>query len=168
MSLDQILCFKRRGKVARDNTVKHNWRTLQLLPGKERPSYAGAQLEVHERLDGQLLVQYQGRTIPTQEAPPCPGVLRASNSPLRYGPGRSSLRPPNVSDYPPARSTLPPPLTPAQPDTPLGGTKPLPLGLRTSLSGIDSHAWLRTTGDIAKFHLGRYHSIGFSVSKTRL
>ena len=39
------------------------------LPGKERPSYAGAQLEIHEGLDGQLLVQYQGRTIPTQEAP---------------------------------------------------------------------------------------------------
>ena len=57
------------------------------MPGKERPSYAGAQLEVHEDLDGQLLVQYRGRTIPTQEAPPRPGVLRASNGPLRYGPG---------------------------------------------------------------------------------
>ena len=87
VALDQILCFKHRRKVARDNTVKYNWRTLQLLPGKERPSYAGAQLEVHEGLDGQLLVQYRGRTIPTQEAPPRPGVLRASNGPLRYGPG---------------------------------------------------------------------------------
>ena len=82
VSLDQILCFKHRRKVA-----KYNWRTLQLLSGKERPSYAGAQLEVHEGLDGQLLVQYRGRTIPTQEAPPRPGVLRASNGPLRYGPG---------------------------------------------------------------------------------
>ena len=87
VALDQILCFKYRRKVARDNTVKYNWRTLQLLPGKERPSYAGAQLEVHEGLDGQLLVQYRGRTIHTQEAPPHPGVLRASNGPLRYGPG---------------------------------------------------------------------------------
>ena len=25
MSLDQILCFKHRRKVARDNTVKYNW-----------------------------------------------------------------------------------------------------------------------------------------------
>ena len=87
VSLDQILCFKHRRKVARDNTVKYNWRTLQLLPGKERPSYAGAQLEVHEGLDGQLLVQYRGRTIPTQEAPPRPGVLRTSNGALPYGPG---------------------------------------------------------------------------------
>ena len=85
VALDQILCFKHRRKVARDNTVKYNWRTLQLLPGKERPSYAGAQLEVHEGLDGQLLVQYRGRTIPTQEAPPRPGVLRASNGALPYG-----------------------------------------------------------------------------------
>ena len=30
------------------------------------------QMEVHEGLDGQLLVQYQGRTIPTQEVPPRP------------------------------------------------------------------------------------------------
>ena len=66
VSLDQILCFKHRRKVARDNTVKYNWRTLLLLPGKERPSYAGAQLEVHEGLDGQLLVQDQGRTTPTR------------------------------------------------------------------------------------------------------
>ena len=35
VSLDQILCFKHRRKVARDNTVKYNWRTLQLsrVPG---------------------------------------------------------------------------------------------------------------------------------------
>ena len=83
VALDQILCFKHRRKVARDSSPSStDWRTLQLLPGKERPSYAGAQLEVHEGLDGQLLVQYRGRTIPTQEAPPRPGVLRASNSVL--------------------------------------------------------------------------------------
>ena len=39
--LDQILCLKHTGKVARDNTVKYQWRTLQLLPGAGRPSYAG-------------------------------------------------------------------------------------------------------------------------------
>ena len=74
-----ILCFKHRRKVARDNTVKYNWHTLQLLPSIERPSYAGAQVEVQERLDGQLVVRYKDRTIPTQEAPPRPGVLRAFN-----------------------------------------------------------------------------------------
>ena len=39
--LDRILCFKHRRKVARDNTVKFQLHTLQLLPEPERPSYAG-------------------------------------------------------------------------------------------------------------------------------
>ena len=40
--LEQILCFTHRRKVARDNTVRFQLHTLQLLPGRERPSYAGA------------------------------------------------------------------------------------------------------------------------------
>ena len=88
MSLDQILCFKHRRKVSRDNTIKYSRRTLQLLPGKTRPTYAGVQVEVQEDLEGRLLVQYQGRTIPTQEAPPRPGLLRASTlSPTLEGSG---------------------------------------------------------------------------------
>ena len=41
VALDQILCFKHRRKVARDNTVKYNWRTLQLLPGKPESTEGG-------------------------------------------------------------------------------------------------------------------------------
>ena len=37
LNLTGILCFKHSRKVARDNTVKYNWRTLQLLPGEDRP-----------------------------------------------------------------------------------------------------------------------------------
>ena len=79
LDLAGILCFKHRRKVARDNTVKYNWHTLQLLPSTERSTYVGAHVEVQERLDGKLVVRYKGRTIPTQEAPPRPGVLRALN-----------------------------------------------------------------------------------------
>ena len=82
VSLDQILCFKHRRKVSRHNTIKYNRRTLQLLPGETRPTYAGVQVEVQEDLEGRLLVQYQGRTIPTREAPPRPGLLGQSQSPL--------------------------------------------------------------------------------------
>ena len=64
VSLDGILCFKHRRKVSRDNTVKYNLRTLQLLPDGTRPTYAGVQVEVQEDLDGRLLVQYQGQTYP--------------------------------------------------------------------------------------------------------
>ncbi len=74
--LEKVLCFKYRRRVARDNTVRYRWRTLQLLPGTDRTSYAGAVVDVLARLDGHLEVQHQGRDIPSQEAPPRPGVLR--------------------------------------------------------------------------------------------
>ena len=83
--LDRVLCFRHRRKVARDNTVKYRWRTLQLLPGMERPSYAGTVVEVLEGLDGQLAVRYQGEIIPQQEAPPRPGLLRSFNGSSSHG-----------------------------------------------------------------------------------
>ena len=75
--LDTALCFRHSRRVARDNTVKYRWRTLQLLPGAERPSYAGAVVDMLEDLDGQLAVLHRGRIIPSQEAPPRPGILRS-------------------------------------------------------------------------------------------
>ena len=60
----------------KDNTVRFQLHTLQLLPGRERPSYAGAAVEVLERLDGRLSVRHEGRIIASQEAPPSPVFLR--------------------------------------------------------------------------------------------
>lgn len=76
---EAILCFKHRRQVARDNTVKYKGRTLQLLPEPDHPSYAGGRIEVQERLDGQLVVCYEDRVIPTQEAPPWSGTLRSGD-----------------------------------------------------------------------------------------
>ena len=76
LSLEQVLCFKHRRKVARDNTVKFQLHTLQLLPEPERPSYAGAVVDVLEGLDGRLRVRHEGRIINAQEAPPSPVFLR--------------------------------------------------------------------------------------------
>ena len=76
MCLERVLCFKYRRRVARDNTVRYRWHTLQLLPGTGRPSYAGAAMNVLEGLDGRLAVQHEGCDIPSQEAPPRPSVLR--------------------------------------------------------------------------------------------
>ena len=42
LRLEQILCFKHRRRVARDNTVKFHRRTLQLVPSRLRRTYAGA------------------------------------------------------------------------------------------------------------------------------
>ena len=36
--LSEILCFKHTRKVARDNTVRYNWRTLRLLPAPSVPA----------------------------------------------------------------------------------------------------------------------------------
>jgi len=79
LDLASVLCFKYSRKVARDNTVKYDWHTLQLLPEAEHPSYAGNRVEIQELLDGNLIVCYQGRTIATREAPPRPGILRSGN-----------------------------------------------------------------------------------------
>ena len=78
LDLTEVLCFKYPRTVARDNTVKFRRRTLQLLPELERPTYAGARVEVQVRLDGRLVVCHDGREIATQEAPPRPAVLRGA------------------------------------------------------------------------------------------
>ena len=65
--------------------MKYRWRTLQLLPGTERCSYAGAVADVLEGLDGQLAVRYRGEIIPSQEAPPRPGILRSFNDSSSHG-----------------------------------------------------------------------------------
>ena len=69
LDLTETVSIRHTRKVARDNTVKYQWRVLQLLPGAERPSYAGLQVEVLERADGELMIRYQGEAVDYQEAP---------------------------------------------------------------------------------------------------
>jgi hypothetical protein len=78
--LETIICFKHTRKVARDNTVKYRWRTLQILPEPGAPSYAGVTVEVQERLDGSIVLYCKGRVLSTREAPPRPGILRARDN----------------------------------------------------------------------------------------
>lgn len=83
MEIDGILCTKERRRVARDNTVQYRQRTLQLFPDADRVSYAGAYVEIQERLDGQILACYQGKILTPQDAPPLAVTLRtqANNIP---------------------------------------------------------------------------------------
>jgi transposase-like protein len=76
LELSEVLCFKYPRTVARDNTVKFRRRTFQLLPELERPTFAGARVEVKVHLDGRMVVCHDGRQIAIQEAPPRPAVLR--------------------------------------------------------------------------------------------
>lgn len=77
MDIDTILCIKELRRVAKDNTVQYHRHTLQIFPGADRTSYARARVEVQQRLDGRLLVYYQGKILTPQEAPPLATSLRA-------------------------------------------------------------------------------------------
>ena len=70
LSLTETVSIKHTRKVARDNTVKYQWRVLQLLPGADRPSYAGLRVDLLERADGELLLRYQGKAVDFQEGEP--------------------------------------------------------------------------------------------------
>ena len=59
--------------------MRYSQSTLQLLPGADRPTYAGTKVDVLEGLDGRLTVEHEGRVISSQEAPARPNVLRAVN-----------------------------------------------------------------------------------------
>jgi len=82
LDLAAILCCRETRKVARDNTVKYQWRTLQLLPNSSHRSYAGTHVEIRDYPDGRLVVIHQGQAIPTREAPPRPGYFHSDNRSL--------------------------------------------------------------------------------------
>lgn len=77
LDLEGILCIKERRRVARDNTVQYHKRTLQLFPDADKLNYAGAQVEIQERLGGQILACYKGKILTPQDAPPLAATLRA-------------------------------------------------------------------------------------------
>ena len=105
---ETVFCFKYTRQVAADNTVRWQHTRLQLLPGPERLSYARAQVEVHERLDGSLAVYYQGQCLATRPAPPEAPVLRARRH-GRAAPTAPVPAPPAA----PTDSGPPPPRRPA-------------------------------------------------------
>lgn len=79
---DSVCCFKYVRTVASDNTVRLGEHCLQILPGKNRLSYAKARVEVREGLDGSVSVYYKGQCLASKPAPPEAPVLRARNGRL--------------------------------------------------------------------------------------
>jgi len=86
LDLGAILAFRHSRTVARDNTVKYRWRTLQLLPRPERASYARSRVEVVERADGSLSVRHHGAPVASRPAPPPAGTLRTARAELAIRP----------------------------------------------------------------------------------
>jgi transposase len=95
LDLEGILCIKERRRVARDNTVQYRQRNLQLFPDTDKLSYAGAYVEIQDRLDGRILACYKGKILTPQDAPPLAATLRAKGK--------------DIPDYP-ALWKEPPPL----------------------------------------------------------
>ena len=73
---EEYFCFKYPRTVGNDNVVRFEEVRLQVLPTKDRLSYARCKVEVQQRLDGSLAVYYQGQALPTELAPLEPAVLR--------------------------------------------------------------------------------------------
>ena len=86
LCLSEIRCFKDTRKVARDNTVKYHWRVLQTAARWGTSQLCWLRVDVLERPDGELIIQYQGRTVATQEPPPRMGALWASVTAWSPGP----------------------------------------------------------------------------------
>ena len=73
---EEYFCFKHSRTVGNDNVVRFGDIRLQVLPTEDRLSYARCKVELQERLDGSLVVYYQGQFLPTQPAPLEPSGLR--------------------------------------------------------------------------------------------
>ncbi len=100
LDLGGVLCIKELRRVAKDNTVQYHGRSLQLFPSMERTSYAGARVEVQERLDGRLLVRYREQILTPQEAPPLAAKLRVQ---VLEGPVVVALPVPDPTGWTPQR-----------------------------------------------------------------
>jgi hypothetical protein len=75
--LTRVCAFHYARQVALDNTVRVEGVVLQLAPGPHRRSYARAQADVVQCLDGSWRVYIGDRLVATTPAPLDPGQLRA-------------------------------------------------------------------------------------------
>lgn len=106
----RLFCFKYLRTVAADNTVALGVHRLQLLACASRASYARAQVEVHERLDGSLAVYHRDRCVAHQTAPVEAPALRARG----YARGGFSRKP--LHPKPPAKPPAPQPVNARKPN----------------------------------------------------
>lgn len=131
---EAVFCFKYRLSVGADNVVALGEHRLQLLADRYRSSYARARVEVQERLDGSLVVYYQGRCIGHKPAPLEAPLLRARHQHRLGGAGQHDQAPPvadsQVKPLPPV--TRPTPSHRPSPNHPWNRAAKLALELRAA------------------------------------
>src|SRR5216683_5837817 len=131
--VEAIFCFKYLRTVGADNVVSFAGQRLQIVADKQRRSYAHAQVEVHERLDGSLAVYYAGTCLSTTPAPAEAPLLRARKGP-RVTTGRAAGEEPAVSGRPETAGSSPAAPTPPKPRADHPWRKPLIASKRTQSS----------------------------------
>jgi transposase len=80
-SFDQVFCFKYERTVGLDNVIRFGEHRLQIALDNHRMSYARAKVEVHERMDGSMAVQYRDHYLTFKPAPSEAPVLRTRKMP---------------------------------------------------------------------------------------
>lgn len=101
LTLPDLLSCRYTRTVAPDNTVRLGSRWVQLPPGPHRRSYAGRRVQLHECVDGRLLVFCDGQRLTVQPSPDPAFVLRPRSKPHSE---RTRLRDAQPRPLAPARS----------------------------------------------------------------
>jgi transposase len=77
-NLQRIFCRIEPRQVGQDWCVQYDHRVFQLLKREQRLALAKRTVQVHEQLDGQIAICYQGRPLAWRERHPTTGVLQAA------------------------------------------------------------------------------------------
>jgi len=80
---NEVFCFKYSRTVGKDNVVRFYDQRFQILPSYERSGYAHARVEVHQRMDGNVAIYYQGKCLLTTQAPAEAPTLRTRHNNYR-------------------------------------------------------------------------------------
>jgi hypothetical protein len=83
LDLDRIISFRYRSVVGNDNTVRIGGLMIDLPPGPKRRSYAKAQVEVRQLLDGSWRVYYQNQLLTQYPSTELRDPVRAIHHPRR-------------------------------------------------------------------------------------
>jgi len=75
-NLQRIFCRIEQRQVSQDWCVLYDNRVFQLLKREQRLALAKRTVHVHEQLDGQIAICYQGRQLAWRERHPTTGVLQ--------------------------------------------------------------------------------------------
>jgi molybdenum-dependent DNA-binding transcriptional regulator ModE len=85
-NLAEVFCLRACRQVSLDWCVLYEKRVFQLLRREQRLALARRTVEVHEQLDGRIVIRYQGRKLAFRERQPRPAVLATARSSAAAGP----------------------------------------------------------------------------------